>query len=96
MLSHGHWDHAGGLTKAFDLIVKAKGFHHTDDYDQLTNYLEKIGHFSNPPKESCNNFFWDAQDLILVQLILIMQKITKKSLYPPKMYYSALQCSAMY
>ena len=27
MLSHGHWDHAGGLTKAFDLIVKAKGFH---------------------------------------------------------------------
>ena len=27
MLSHGHWDHAGGLTKAFDLIVKAKGLH---------------------------------------------------------------------
>ena len=25
MLSHGHWDHAGGLTKALDLIVKAKG-----------------------------------------------------------------------
>ena len=44
--------------------------------------------------------FWDAQDLILVQLIQIMQKINKKSLlghllgYPPKMHYSALQCSA--
>jgi len=25
MLSHGHWDHAGGLTMALDLIVKAKG-----------------------------------------------------------------------
>ena len=25
MLSHGHWDHAGGLTKALDLIVTAKG-----------------------------------------------------------------------
>ena len=72
------------------------------DYDQLTNYLEKLGYFSNPPKKSCNNFFWGAEDLILVQLILIMQKITKKSLfghflgYPPKMHYSALQCSAMY
>ena len=72
------------------------------DYDQLTNYLEKLGYFSNPPKKSCSNFFWVAQDLILVQLILIMQKITKKSLfghflgYPPKMHYSALQCSAMY
>ena len=71
-------------------------------YDQLTNYLEKLGYFSNPPKKSCNNFFWVAQDLIMVQLILIMQKITKKSLfghflgYPPKMHYSALQCSAMY
>ena len=70
--------------------------------DQLTNYLEKIGYFSNPPKKSCSNFFWVAQDLVLVQLILIMQKITKKSLfghflgYPPKMHYSALQCSAMY
>ena len=61
-----------------------------------------LGHFSNPPKKSCSNFFWVAQDLILVQLILIMQKITKKSLfghflgYPPKMHYSALQCSAIY
>ena len=25
MLSHGHWDHAGGMTKALDLIVTAKG-----------------------------------------------------------------------
>ena len=72
-----------------------------ESYDQLTNYLEKLGYFSNPPKKSCNNFFWGAQDLIWVQLILIMQKITKKSLlghflgYPPKMHYSALQCSAM-
>jgi len=24
MLSHGHWDHAGGLTRAFDLISKQK------------------------------------------------------------------------
>eukprot|EP00092_Neocalanus_flemingeri_P072674 GFUD01089523.1.p1 GENE.GFUD01089523.1~~GFUD01089523.1.p1 ORF type:complete len:331 (-),score=88.20 GFUD01089523.1:254-1246(-) len=24
MLSHGHWDHAGGLTRAFDLIKKQK------------------------------------------------------------------------
>ena len=31
MLSHGHWDHAGGLTKAFDLIVKAKGFKFTEN-----------------------------------------------------------------
>ena len=46
-------------------------------------------------------FFWGAQDLILVQIILIMQKITKKSLlghflgYPPKcttVHYSAVQC----
>ena len=70
-------------------------------YYQLTNYLDKLGYFSNPPKKSCSNSFWVAQDLILVQLILIMQKITKKSLlghflgYPPKMHYSALQCSAM-
>ena len=50
-------------------------------YDQLTNYLEKLGYFSNPPKKSGSNFFWVAQDLILVQLILIMQKLTKKSLF---------------
>ena len=31
MLSHGHWDHAGGLTKALDLIVNAKGFHENND-----------------------------------------------------------------
>ena len=45
-------------------------------------------------------FFWVAQDLILVQLILIMLKNTKKSLfghflgYPPKcttVHYSAVQ-----
>ena len=46
--------------------------------------------------------FWGAQDLILVQLILIIQKIIKKSLsgyflaYPPKMHYSAQQCITMY
>jgi len=27
MLSHGHWDHAGGLTRAFDLISKQKQDH---------------------------------------------------------------------
>ena len=70
-------------------------------FDQLTNYLEKLGYFSNPPKKSYSNFFWVAQDLILVHLILIMQKITKKSLlghlsgYPPKMHYSALQCTTV-
>ena len=46
-------------------------------------------------------FFWVSQDPILVQLILIIQKITKKSLlghflgYPPKcttVHYSAVQC----
>ena len=64
--------------------------------------FRKIRLFSQPPKKSSSNFFWVAQDLILVQLILIMQKITKNSLfghflgYPPKMHYSALQCSAMY
>ena len=26
-------------------------------YDQLTNYLEKRGYFSNPPKKFCTNFF---------------------------------------
>ena len=26
-------------------------------YDQLTNYLEKLGYFSNPPKKPCSNFF---------------------------------------
>ena len=31
MLSHGHWDHAGGLTRALDLIVNAKGFHENND-----------------------------------------------------------------
>ena len=29
--SHGHWDHAGGLTRALDLIVNAKGFHENND-----------------------------------------------------------------
>ena len=54
-----------------------------------------------PPQKLCNNLFGVTQDPILVQLILIIQKITKKSLlghflgYPPKMHYSALQCSAM-
>ena len=33
MLSHGHWDHAGGLTKALDLIVTAKG---CKDYCQMS------------------------------------------------------------
>ena len=47
-------------------------------------------------------FFWGAQDLIMVQLILIIQKIIKKLLsghflgHPPKLHYSAPQCSAMY
>ena len=62
----------------------------------------KRAYFSNPPKKLCNDFFGGAQDLILVQLILIMQKIIKKPLsgyfvaYPPKPHYSAPQCSAMY
>ena len=34
MLSHGHWDHAGGLTKALDLIVTAKG---CKDYFQMSD-----------------------------------------------------------
>ena len=69
----------------------------------LTDKLfRKNGLFFQPPSKSHATIFWDAQDLILVQLIIIMQKITKKSLlghflgYPPKMHYSALQCSAMY
>ena len=43
------------------------------------------------------HFFWVTQDPILVQLILIIQKITNKSLlghflgYPLKMHYSAVQ-----
>ena len=63
--------------------------------------FRKIRLFFQPPQKVMQQFFWVAQDLILVQLILIMQKITKKSLfghflgYPPKMHYSALQCSAM-
>ena len=63
--------------------------------------FRKIRLIFQPPQKVIQQFFWVAQDLILVQLILIMQKITKKSLfghflgYPPKMHYSALQCSAM-
>jgi|OM-RGC.v1.026055290 hypothetical protein len=82
------------LLKMFQYILER--FEITED--QLTNYLEKLGYFSNPPKKSCSNFFWVAQDLILVQLILIMQKITKKSLfghflgYPPQ---NALQCTTV-
>merc|ERR1712212_1385097 len=70
--------------------------------DQVTNYSEKRGYFSNLPKKVMQRFFWGAEDFILVQLILIMQKIIKKPLsgyflaYPPKMHYSAQQCSAMY
>ena len=58
--------------------------------------------FFQPPKKVMQRFFWGAQDLIMFQLILIIQKIIKKLLsgyflaYPPKMHYSAPQCSAMY
>ena len=58
--------------------------------------------FFQPPKKVVQRFFWGAQDLIMVQLILIMQKIIKKQLsghflgHPPKLHYSAPQCSAMY
>ena len=71
-------------------------------YDQVTNYCQKTSYFSNPPKKICNNFFGGAEDFILVQLILFMQKIIKKLLsghflgHPPKLHYSAPQCSAMY
>ena len=58
--------------------------------------------FFQPPKKVMQQFFWVAQDLIMVQLILIIQKIIKKLLsghflgHPPKMHYSAPQCSAMF
>ena len=60
----------------------------------------KRGYFSNPSKKLCNDFFWGAEDFILVQLILFMQKIIKKPLsgyflaYPPKcttVHHSAVQ-----
>ena len=63
--------------------------------------FRKNGLSFQPPKKVVQQFFWGAQDLIWVQLILIMQKITKKSLfghflgYPPKcttVHYSAVQC----
>ena len=54
--------------------------------------------FPTPPKSYATIFFWVTQDPILVQLILIIQKITKKSLlghflgYPPQ---NALQCTTV-
>ena len=32
-------------------------YNYVDAYDQVTNYSEKRGYFSNPPKKLCNNFF---------------------------------------
>ena len=49
----------------------------------------------------CDAFFEGAQDLILVQLTLLVQKIIKKTLAgpfigkPPKLYCNAPQCTAM-
>ena len=37
-----------------------------------------FGYISNRPKKLCNDLFWGTEDLILVQLALIMQKISKK------------------
>ena len=37
-----------------------------------------FGYISNRPKKLCNDFFWGTEDLILVQLTLIIQKISKK------------------
>ena len=63
-----------------------------------------LGYISNPPKKLCNNFLGGAQDLILIQLILIIQKIIKKSplgyflAYPPKcttVNHSAVQSTVV-
>ena len=37
-----------------------------------------FGYISNRPKKLCDNFFGGTEDLILDQLTLIMQKISKK------------------
>jgi len=37
-----------------------------------------FGYISDRPKKLCNEFFWGTEDLILVQLTLIIQKISKK------------------
>ena len=37
-----------------------------------------FGYISNRPKKLCKDFFGGTEDLILVQLTLIMQKISKK------------------
>ena len=43
-------------------------------------YFDEI---SNTPQKLCNDFFIGAQDLVLVQLTLIMQKINKKNTHGP-------------
>ena len=58
--------------------------------------------FFQPPKKVMLQFFWGADYFTLVQLILFMQKKYQKTTFrvlfglPPKMHYSAPQCSAMY
>ena len=43
---------------SFLLLKSSKyGNYWLGEYDQLTNYLEKLGYFSNPLKKSCSNFF---------------------------------------
>ena len=64
----------------------------------MTNYLEKRGYFSNPPKKSCNNFLGCTGPLFgptNTNHAKNYQKITFGVLFriPPQ---NALQCSAMY
>ena len=71
MLSHGHWDHAGGLTKALDLIVTAKG---CKDYCQMSvNELSRFKWKERRHVETFNCktvFTWSTFQCILCRIFI--------------------------
>ena len=71
MLSHGHWDHAGGLTKALDLIVTAKG---CKDYCQMSiNELSRFKWKGRRHVETFNCktvFTWSTFQCILCRIFI--------------------------
>ena len=58
--------------------LKNTGKHWQLVYVQVYSNSNFFGYISNRPKKLCNDFFWGTEDLILVQLTLIIQKISKK------------------
>ena len=75
--------------------------------DSLWNHMikwqiiRKKGLFFQPPQKVMQQFFWGAEDFILVQIILFMQKNTFGALFrppPPKctiVHNSAVQCTVV-